>query len=602
MIPYERIVEQDLNLGYGTQLVTMPAGGSALGRKIGLHTFTRVYNVRDFGAQGDGLADDTTAIQAAIDQAGLDGDAYGCVFFPPGSYKVTGTIRYAGNGLALVGVGANTSGIVHAPSAADTDCVVFASPTDAYQSDNSVRGLTIESSSGLSRYLLDINGQEGFLVDHAYVTGGQHALRVNNAIHGRFAFCKFRGASSHGVRIGDTGFSVTTMMFSGCYISSNAGAGVYSESGSQGFTATIFESNGTYGLYCPTGGARVSGCHFEANPSGCVRGGDTWPGAVYTYFHSQLNTFVSPGAAPGFELDYGVLESNGDYFVSPTGAFVQQTAHTKRIQIASDPIPPTAVTINPITNADTGVVRGSLGAPAEGFIALGNSGISYDPIVRDGAVQTLTINSHFTMGVPTGSPVMGQTLTFQLLQDGSGGWNVSWNAVYKHCWSNGGNIAASRSAITFVYDGTNWVQRAYIPWNSATAWWLRNDLAGIIQTLLSDLKLSSASPTYYLTSTTPSTGKEWAIFTLGASGIFRIDDDTSGLNEFYIDPVNDAAMIRRPLRVNNTIAALHAGSGSPEAAVSAPVGSIYLRTNGGAATCLYVKESGGSGNTGWVAK
>jgi len=46
---------------------------------------------------------------------------------------------------------------------------------------------------------------------------------------------------------------------------------------------------------------------------------------------------------------------------------------------------------------------------------------------------------------------------------------------------------------------------------------------------------------------------------------------------------------------------IYRGSGSPESAVTAPVGSIYLRTNGGANTTLYVKESG-SGNTGWVAK
>jgi hypothetical protein len=43
------------------------------------------------------------------------------------------------------------------------------------------------------------------------------------------------------------------------------------------------------------------------------------------------------------------------------------------------------------------------------------------------------------------------------------------------------------------------------------------------------------------------------------------------------------------------------GSGSPEGAVTAPVGSLYTRTDGGANTTLYIKESG-SGNTGWVAK
>lgn len=43
------------------------------------------------------------------------------------------------------------------------------------------------------------------------------------------------------------------------------------------------------------------------------------------------------------------------------------------------------------------------------------------------------------------------------------------------------------------------------------------------------------------------------------------------------------------------------GSGSPEGVVTAPVGCIYSRTDGGAGTSLYVKESG-TGNTGWVAK
>lgn len=43
------------------------------------------------------------------------------------------------------------------------------------------------------------------------------------------------------------------------------------------------------------------------------------------------------------------------------------------------------------------------------------------------------------------------------------------------------------------------------------------------------------------------------------------------------------------------------GAGSPEALVTAPVGSLYSRSDGGAGTTLYVKQSG-TGNTGWVAK
>src|SRR3989338_3047813 len=51
----------------------------------------------------------------------------------------------------------------------------------------------------------------------------------------------------------------------------------------------------------------------------------------------------------------------------------------------------------------------------------------------------------------------------------------------------------------------------------------------------------------------------------------------------------------------STVVLVMSGSGSPEAAKTAPVGSMYLRTDGGAGTTLYVKESG-TGNTGWAAK
>lgn len=45
---------------------------------------------------------------------------------------------------------------------------------------------------------------------------------------------------------------------------------------------------------------------------------------------------------------------------------------------------------------------------------------------------------------------------------------------------------------------------------------------------------------------------------------------------------------------------IFSGTGSPEGATTAPVGSFFLRRDGGAGTCAYIKESG-SGNTGWKA-
>lgn len=46
---------------------------------------------------------------------------------------------------------------------------------------------------------------------------------------------------------------------------------------------------------------------------------------------------------------------------------------------------------------------------------------------------------------------------------------------------------------------------------------------------------------------------------------------------------------------------ISSGTGSPESVVTGAVGSLYLRTDGGASTTLYIKESG-TGNTGWAAK
>ncbi|WP_273483567.1 hypothetical protein [Desulforamulus ruminis] len=53
--------------------------------------------------------------------------------------------------------------------------------------------------------------------------------------------------------------------------------------------------------------------------------------------------------------------------------------------------------------------------------------------------------------------------------------------------------------------------------------------------------------------------------------------------------------------LNGLYIKITAGSGSPEGLIVGAVGSIYLRTDGGAGTTLYVKQSG-SGNTGWIAK
>lgn len=57
----------------------------------------RSVNVKDFGAKGDGSADDTASIQAAASAAG----AGGSIYFPSGVYKTTSTITL--NNVGIVG-------------------------------------------------------------------------------------------------------------------------------------------------------------------------------------------------------------------------------------------------------------------------------------------------------------------------------------------------------------------------------------------------------------------------------------------------------------------------------------------------------------------
>jgi hypothetical protein len=87
-------------------------------------------------------------------------------------------------------------------------------------------------------------------------------------------------------------------------------------------------------------------------------------------------------------------------------------------------------------------------------------------------------------------------------------------------------------------------------------------------------------------------------FVLNSSGLKPAADNTY---DFGTAAERVANTFSRQLRPGAGGVIWTSGAGTPEAAVTAPVGSLFTRTDGGANTTLYVKESG-AGNTGWVAK
>ncbi len=85
------------------------------------HLRQGIYNVLDYNAEGDGITDDTVAIQAAIDAAGAAGG--GTVYFPAGRYLVSlrsgftiSSVKYAlvvkYDNVTLLGAGKHQSVIV----------------------------------------------------------------------------------------------------------------------------------------------------------------------------------------------------------------------------------------------------------------------------------------------------------------------------------------------------------------------------------------------------------------------------------------------------------------------------------------------------------
>ena len=78
-----------------SELVTFIQAGAGAVQRTVQSKLRDTVSVKDFGAVGDGVADDTAAIQAAID-SGADS-----VFFPQGTYYTTGTVSIASPGVVM---------------------------------------------------------------------------------------------------------------------------------------------------------------------------------------------------------------------------------------------------------------------------------------------------------------------------------------------------------------------------------------------------------------------------------------------------------------------------------------------------------------------
>lgn len=225
---------------------------------------------------------------------------------------------------------------------------------------------------------------------------------------------------------------------------------------------------------------------------------------------------------------------------------------------------------------------------------------------------TLTVNGAYTLPNADGSA------NYYLQTDGSG--TVSWQPAGSG-WTTSGSTIYPTSASSIIangatvpsFGGTGSIV-AYDPTAGATHGTLvhaqignnANAFGGFsvgygtgVKWLMGISKGASDADAFTWYEDASASNPRFAVFTGGNVAIgtgtnsgFKLD--VQGTGRFT------GAVTTTQVNVGGSVKWL-SGSGSPEGVVTAVVGSLYSRTDGGAGTTLYVKESG-SGNTGWVAK
>lgn len=128
-------------------------------------------NVLDYGAVGDGVADDTTAIQTALDTGATS------VYFPQGTYKISSTLTPANN-QTLWGVSREwgPGGTTFTASAG------LNVPMVKFTSGGTIKNISLSgnaTSSTTSQVLVYINNTSGVTIDCVFFGGGYDSVKID---------------------------------------------------------------------------------------------------------------------------------------------------------------------------------------------------------------------------------------------------------------------------------------------------------------------------------------------------------------------------------------------------------------------------------------
>jgi len=197
------------------------------------------YNVKDFGATGNGSTDDTSAIQAAINAA----PAGSTVFFPAGTYLVSSTIQLVAV-LAYIGTTGSYGGATIKQKNASNLPAVIASyewynnsttcgnpvrienlTIDCNSANNTTsHGIVLMNYDSIIRECTVINAPACSIVNSSVNRGGTSIS--NTAVENRIESCKVDTAGQHGIWIQDNNGLITDGYIDSCIVSGTTQDGI----------------------------------------------------------------------------------------------------------------------------------------------------------------------------------------------------------------------------------------------------------------------------------------------------------------------------------------------------------------------------------------
>lgn len=146
------------------------------GQSGGLHIpFWAITNVTEYGALGDGVTDETTAINRAI--AALNGVGGGTLYFPKGTYKVSSALTAIT--VPTVISGASSTGSILEPSVTGLDVLTLSTGNIAVR-DLQIRWLGAVPSAGAGIRLNFSSLAYRPVIDNVFIQGTYYGIRAND--------------------------------------------------------------------------------------------------------------------------------------------------------------------------------------------------------------------------------------------------------------------------------------------------------------------------------------------------------------------------------------------------------------------------------------